>query len=303
MKRKSLGDELQCRPLCCDGSMGMQLMERGLPPEASGVLWNAKRYEEVGSIHMAYRMAGCDLLTTNSYGGSEFELSKHGLSDRMAELNRAAAEAARSAAGADGWVLGDVGPFGDVLRPQGELTADELREVIEAQIDALLDGGADAVLLETMSDPAAAVVGVEAARNCSSEVLVIVSYAFELSGAGGYRTMTGASVEEGVKRVLDAGADVVGANCGMDLDLDDYAILGRRFVAAAGGKPVIVQPNAGARIQVNGKDVYDASPEQMAEAARRLLEEGVRIVGGCCGTTPEHLAAMSQVVRAASSAA
>lgn len=265
------------------------------------MLWNAERYEEVGSIHMDYRMAGCDLITTNSFGGSEFMLERHGLVSRLEELNRAAAEAARSAAGEEGWVLGDVGPFGDFLEPMGDVTASELRDAFEAQIDALIDGGVDAVLVETMSDPAEAVIGVEAARNCSSGVPVIVTYAFQKTVSGEYRTMMGTTVADGVKRAIDAGAAIVGANCGTDLDLDDYVKLAGEFVAAAGDVPVIVQPNAGAPRNVDGKTVHDATPGQMAETARRLLDAGVGIVGGCCGTTPEHLGAMSRAVRGAAS--
>ncbi len=152
--------ELSRRPLVCDGAMGTQLLARGLTGGECGMLWNVNRPTEVAGIHQAYRNAGCDLITTNSFGGSRFALAPHGLAGRGAELNRAAARAARAAAGDHGWVLGDVGPFGDFLEPVGEVTADELRDAFQAQIAALLEGGADAILVETMSDPAAAVVGI-----------------------------------------------------------------------------------------------------------------------------------------------
>ena len=164
--------------------MGTQLLARGLTSGDCGMFWNAERPGDVGGIHLAYRNAGCDLITTNSFGGSRFALELHGLADRVAELNRAAAQVARAAAGDNGWVLGDVGPFGDFLEPLGDTTADDLRAAFSDQIAALLAGGADAILVETMSDPAEAVVGIEAAKACAANVPVIVTYAFQKTAPG-----------------------------------------------------------------------------------------------------------------------
>jgi len=299
MQSHDLLHELKLRPLCCDGAMGTQLLARGLASGTCGMLWNVDRPGDVGGIHLAYRDAGCDLITTNSFGGSSFALTPHGLADRVAELNRAAARVARAAAGDDAWVIGDVGPFGDFLEPVGDITADELREAFQAQITGLLEGGADAILVETMSDPAEAVVGVEAAKACSAVVPVIVTYAFQKTALGEYRTMMGTSVDEAVGRAIDAGAEIVGANCGTALSLDDYVELAEKLVAAAGNSIVIVQPNAGSPRTENGRTIYDASPEEMAATAHRLLAAGVRIVGGCCGTTPGHLGAMSRAIHSA----
>jgi 5-methyltetrahydrofolate--homocysteine methyltransferase len=302
MKRPALLHELTRRALCCDGAMGTQLLARGLASGACGMLWNVERPDDVGAIHQAYRNAGCDLITTNSFGGSRFALQLHGLADRVAELNRAAARVARAAAGDSGWVLGDVGPFGDFLEPVGDITADELREAFQAQIAALIEGGADAILVETMSDPAEAVVGVEAAKACAADVPVIVTYAFQKTAPGEFRTMMGTTIAEAVRRATDAGAEIVGANCGTALSLDDYVELAGQLVAAAGKAVVIVQPNAGSPHAENGKTLYKATPEEMAATATRLLATGVRIIGGCCGTTPAHLAAMSRTVRSAAPA-
>jgi len=298
--RLSLLQELQLRPLCADGAMGTQLFARGLRSGDCGMLWNVDRPADVGGIHHAYRQAGCDLITTNSFGGTRFALERHGFEARVTELNRAAAQVARAAAGNQGWVLGDVGPFGDFLEPVGDTTPDSLREAFGAQIAALVEGGADAILVETMSDPAEAVVGVEAAKAGAPGLPVIVTYAFQKTSPGEYRTMMGSTVADAVGRATGAGADIVGANCGTDLSLDDYVELAGKLVAAAGKNPVIVQPNAGSpRTDANGKLYYDATPEEMAATATRLLAAGVRIVGGCCGTTPGHLAAMSRVIRPA----
>jgi 5-methyltetrahydrofolate--homocysteine methyltransferase len=277
--------------------MGTQLFLRGLGAGDCGMLWNVDRPGDVQAIHQAYRDAGCELITTNSFGGSRFSLRLHGLEGRVAELNRAAARVARAAAGDQAWVLADVGPCGDFLEPVGDIAADDLRAAFREQIAALLEGGADAVLVETMSDPAEAVVGVEAARECNASVPVIVTCAFQKTGPGEFRTMMGATAADAVRRARAGGADIVGANCGTGLSLKDYVELARQLTAAAGDTPVILQPNAGTPRSEHGRTVYDATPEDMAAAATQLLAVGVRIVGGCCGTTPAHLAAIARAVR------
>lgn len=277
--------------------MGTQLLARGLPSGDCGMLWNVNRPGDVSAVHKAYAEAGCNLITTNSFGGSRFVLERHGIANRVAELNRAAARVARHAAGEAGWVLGDVGPFGDFLEPVGDIAADDLRGAFRDQIAALLDGGADAILVETMSDPAEAVVGVEAARLCDKDVPVIVTYAFQRAAPGEFRTMMGTTVAGAIQQAIRAGADIVGTNCGTGLTLDDYVGLAKQLVAAAGKTPVIVQPNGGSPRNEHGQTIYDATPEQMAATASRLLATGVRIVGGCCGTTPSHLAAMSKALK------
>jgi 5-methyltetrahydrofolate--homocysteine methyltransferase len=275
--------------------MGTLLMARGLTGASCGMAWNIERPADVLAIHQSYRAAGCSLITTNSFGGSRFVLASHGRAGDVRELNRAAAQVAREAAGDAAWVLGDVGPCGDFLEPVGDLTEDEVRDAFREQIEALLEGGADAILVETMSDPAEAVLGVEAALACNPDVPVIVTYAFQKT-PGGFRTMMGTPVEEAIGRAVAAGAAIVGANCGSALDLDDYVALCGEIHTAAGGAHVIIQPNAGAPQQVNGRTLYLATPEQMAETATRLMQAGARIVGGCCGTTPDHLAAIAAAV-------
>jgi 5-methyltetrahydrofolate--homocysteine methyltransferase len=194
-------------------------------------------------------------------------------------------------------VLGDVGPFGDFLEPVGDTTAEDLRAAFRDQIAALLAGGADAILVETLSDPAEAVVGVEAAKACAPHVPVMVTYAFQKTAPGEFRTLMGTGVEEAMHRATAAGAASVGANCGTSLSLEDYVELARQIVRAAEPAPVILQPNAGSPQMENGQAVYAATPEQMAATAAQLLAAGVRVIGGCCGTTPAHLAAMNRAVK------
>ncbi|MBV8211903.1 MAG: homocysteine S-methyltransferase family protein [Verrucomicrobia bacterium] len=297
MAQNDLLTELATRPLCCDGAMGTQLLARGLKGGKCGMLWNVDRTSDVREIHEAYRSAGADLVTTNSFGGSRFTLDRHGLADRADELNRAAAEIARVPAGETGWVLGDVGPFGDFLQPLGETTPDQLRDIFRQQIEALLAGGADAILLETMSDPAEAVIGIEAAKACETSVPAIVTYAFQKTASGSFRTMMGTTVDEAIQRAADSGAQIIGANCGTRLNLNDYVELAKQIVAVAGHAYVMIQPNAGRPHTEDGRTVYDATPEQMAMTTSQLLSSGVRIVGGCCGTTAEHLVAISRALK------
>ena len=288
---------LAARPLVCDGAMGTQLLAKGLAGGECGMLWNAERPEMVRGVHEAYRQVGCDLITTNTFSGTTFALARHGLVARMAELNRAGAQNARQVAGESAWVLGDIGPFGDFLEPLGDMTAEELREIFRLQIAALVEGGADAVLVETMSDPAEVEAAVAAAKECG-DLPAIATYAFQKTGDAEFRTMMGTGVEEAVERAVAAGAAIVGANCGTELSFPDYLELARQLVRAAGKTPVILQPNAGSPQILGEQTVYCATPAEMEAIVPALLQTGVRIIGGCCGTSPAHLAAMSRSVKA-----
>lgn len=260
------------------------------------MLWNVERPVDIRAVHEAYIDSGCNIITTNSFGGSRTMLERHGLADRVAEFNRAAAELARQAVGEEGWVFGDVGPFGDFLEPLGDMTDGELEEIFHEQIVALIDGGADAVLVETMSAPEEVAVAVRAAKANAPELPVVATYAFQKAGEE-FRTMMGTTVQEAIQAAVEAGAGVVGANCGTDLGFGDYERLAAELVAAAGGIPVLLQPNAGAPKQApDGTITYDALPEEMAELAVRLRKAGVAIIGGCCGTSPAHLKAMANAL-------
>ncbi len=286
-----LRQTLARRPLLGDGATGTQLQQLGLAPGACGELWNATHPDHVRQVHQGYLDAGADLLTTNTFGGTSFVLAGHGAGARVRELNLAGARLARAVAGDRAWVLGDIGPFGGMLEPLGEASPDEVTAAFRQQTAALLEGGADVILVETMSDPAEAALAVRAAKASGAE-LVIATYSFQQSAAG-YRTMMGTSVASALAAVLAAGADVVGANCGTELSLDDYVSLTAELVAAAAGRPVIVQPNAGSPRLVNGMICYDESAAEFAAAAPRLLAAGARLVGGCCGSTAAHIAAMA----------
>lgn len=293
MAKTTLIEELGRRTLLCDGAMGTQLFARGLPPDHAGILWNVERPEVLVDIHTAYCNAGCDLVTTNTFQGTTTALALHGLSARARELNVAAARNARAAAGDGRWVLADAGPFGGFLEPVGDVTEGQAVAVFAEQFAALREGGADAALVETMSDPAEVAAGVKAAKSVAGWP-VIATYAFERGDGTAFRTMMGTTAADAVQAAIAAGADVVGANCGTSLSLEDYVRLAEDLLAAAGSTPVIVQPNAGSPVEVDGKTVHPAMPAEMAELARKLRGLGVKIVGGCCGTSPAHLAAMGE---------
>jgi 5-methyltetrahydrofolate--homocysteine methyltransferase len=296
MAKAELLAELKKRSLLCDGAMGTQLMARGLPAGACGEQWNVEEPDAVESIHRAYREAGCELITTNTFGGCAPALKRHALDGRVEELNRAGAQAARRAAGENAWVLGDIGPFGDFLEPLGDMKANELLEIFAAQAAALYAGGCDAIIVETMQDPGELSIAVKAAKRVNAKP-VISTYAFGDGGNKTFRTMMGTGVKEAISAAIDAGADVVGANCGSGLSLDDYLRLAEQLVSAAGATPVILQPNAGSPVMLDGKLVYRATPADMARIVQPLLQTGVKIVGGCCGTSPEHLRAMGRALR------
>ncbi len=285
------------RPRLADGGMGTLLMVRGLKGGSCGELWSVERPEEVKAVHKEYIDAGSEMIFTNTFGGSSISLEKYGLAERAAELNRAAAQLARQVLeGTSVLLFGDIGPSGGMLEPYGTFTPEQFFQSFCEQADALAEGGVDAFIVETMTSPDELEIAVRAARRTGKAV--IGSYAFEKVKDGVFRTMMGTTVQEAVQRAVEAGVQVVGSNCGTSLSLDDYLELARQLVAAAGDVPVILEPNAGTPDNVDGKIVYPATPQDMAELVPKLVDVGVRIIGGCCGTTPAHLRAMRQALDA-----
>lgn len=278
-----------------DGGMGTQLFEAGLEPGHPPELWNVDRPESVRDVHVRYLRAGAQCLTTNTFGGSRVALDRHGLGDRTIELNQAAVRLARTAG--EAWVLGDVGPLGSFLEPYGEITEEQAFEAFWGQSRALVEAGADAILVETMVDPCEASLAVQAAREAGAN-LVMATFAFNHHPNRGFFTMMGASVAEALSVAADSGAEVVGANCGTDLSLNLYVELARELVPARPlGKLLALQPNAGAPQLQHVSFVYLATPDQMVDFAEEVWELPIEYLGGCCGTSPEHIRAMGSVWR------
>ncbi len=281
------------RILISDGAWGTFLYRKGLGRGQCPELWCVDRPDDVRDIASSYIAAGADMVETNSFGGTRIRLDSHGLGGRAGELNEAAARLSRAAAG-DAWVIGSIGPTGKML-VMGDVTREELRAAFGEQAEALARGGADALCIETMSDAEEAALAVRAAKEATG-LEVICTFTFDKTVQGYYRTMMGLSPEDAAAAALDAGADIVGTNCGNGFAGMIEVVKAMRL--AARGAPIMVQANAGLPASVDGVDVYPEGPADMAALVPALLDAGASIVGGCCGTTPEHIAAIRRAVRA-----
>lgn len=278
--------------LISDGAMGTMLQEAGLKPGECPEQWCLTQPEKVMAIHRAYLAAGCNILETNSFGASSYKLGHFGLQDQVEEINRAAAALARSVAGTAAYVLGSLGPTGEFLDPYGDETEEDFAATFSKQLRGLEQGGADIVIVETMSSVDEAAVAVRTAR-AETNLLVVASFTFDPRPGGGYATMMGLSPAEAVIRMKEAGAHLVGANCGTGPE--DMLEIIKQMRAADASLPLMALPNAGMPVVENGRTVFRETPQEMAPKSMALFAAGASIVGGCCGTTPAHLAALSEL--------
>jgi len=276
-----------------DGAWGTQLMERGLGPGECPETFNLQRPEALAEIAERYLDAGAEILTTNTFGGSPLKLRDHGLEAETERVNRLAVEALRAVAGERAYVSGSVGPTGKLLEPYGDTPRDEVYAAFERQIDSLASAGADLICVETMIDLAEAAAAIQAARNVAPELPLLASMTFDPTPRG-FFTVMGVDIEAAVNGLLREGADVVGSNCGNGSEtMVDVA----RGFKRCTDRPVIIQSNAGLPENRGGQIVYPENPEIMTRQVERLVELGVAIIGGCCGTTPDHIRAFSDCVR------
>lgn len=277
--------------LLSDGALGTLLQSKGMAGECPE-LWNITHRAEVKSIAESYLQAGSEIITTNSFGGSIFKLSQYGLGDRVSELNKTAAEIYREAAGKNKHVAGSIGPTGKMIL-MGDVTEAELYDTFREQAIALEAGGADIIIIETMSAADEASLAVRAARE-NTKCTVIITMTFSKEPNGEYHTMMGVSPEEMVISMKEAGAHIVGSNCGNGIE-DMIGIV--KAIRAIDNKiPVMIQANAGIPEFIDGKTVFRESPEMMASFIPELIKAGANIIGGCCGTTPEHIKAIGKVL-------
>src|SRR5882672_344835 len=279
-------------PLLCDGAMGTVLYARGGPLDACFDVLNLNNPRVVQAVHADYVAAGADAIETNTFGANRFKLAAQGVEAHLREINRRGVRLARDvreSAGRDVWVLGSIGPLGKYLEPLGTVTPAEGREAFREQAEALLEGGVDAFVVETFSDLAEIALAVEAIR-AITDLPVIAQMAFTDEGV----TFMGRSPADVARTLRALGVQALGANCSVGSSTL-YDVL-ERMVAEAGGLPLAIQPNAGLPSRIGERLIYLSSPGYMADYAGRMVEAGARLVGGCCGTTPQHTAAMREAL-------
>ena len=294
--RQRLLDAIREHPLLCDGAMGTQLMVAGLEQGNCGEAWNLTHPERVLAIQRGYVQAGSDCLLTNTFGGSRIMLNRHSHADDVVRVNAAGVRIAREAFGDRvGFVIGDIGPFGGLMEPYGDFTEAQVRDAFGEQAQALVDAGADAIIIETQTSLEELGLGLIAARAVGAPC-VIGSMAYDVTLDGStFRTMMGIDPERAAAFMEEHGADIVALNCGTGMDMNRAREAVIRYRRAT-RLPVMAQPNAGQPKLVDMKVVYDETPEEMVKGVIPLLEAGASIIGGCCGSTPDHIRAFRQAM-------
>jgi 5-methyltetrahydrofolate--homocysteine methyltransferase len=294
--KKPILEALRERRLVCDGAMGTQLMLAGLEQGGCGEHWNITNPDRVIAIQKRYVEAGADCLITNTFGGSRIMLKRHGHDDELQGINQAGVHIARKAfGGREGYVLGDLGPLGAILEPYGDLPAAAAQSAYEEQARALVQAGADAIIIETQTSLEEIGVAIDAAKEAGAPC-IIASLAYDLSADKTfYVTMMGVLPEKAAEFVQERGAHIVALNCGTGMDMAGAAKVAKIYRESC-GLPAMVQPNAGLPVLENMKAVYKQSAADMATGVPQVLAAGAGIIGSCCGSTPEHTRAIRQVV-------
>lgn len=282
---------LKDRPIILDGAWGTQMQARGLPMGACPDEWNLSNPDKVEAVARDYADAGSQVVITNTFGATSLCLKKHGLEDKVVEINRAGAEITKRAVEGRAKTFGSMGPSG-VMLMMGEVTPDELKAAFSVQAKALADGGADALVVETMSDPDEACLAVQAAKETGLPVVACMVFD---AGADMDRTMMGTTCEEAVQRLTEAGADAVGSNCGQGIE--GFIAICKKMRAVT-DMPLWMKGNAGLPEVVDGQTTYKETPENFAEKAVELVAAGADFVGGCCGTSPDFIRAVAAKLKA-----
>jgi len=281
------------RVLVSDGAWGTFLQKKGLTPGECPEQWNISRPKDILDIAQSYIEAGADMIETNSFGGNYFKLKGYGLEGQVFGINKAAAEISRKAAGTDHFVLGSVGPTGKLLMME-EVTVDELYECFKSQSQALEAGGVDAIVIETMTDLEEARIAVKAAKE-NTACDVICTMTFDKIMSGEYRTMMGISPKEMTETLLEAGATIVGANCGNGIA--DMIGIVKEIRQVNVNIPILIHANAGMPHYCDGETTFPETPADMASRVKEIIDAGANIIGGCCGTTPDHICEVHRIVK------
>jgi 5-methyltetrahydrofolate--homocysteine methyltransferase len=271
--------------------MGTMLQQAGLPAGMPPEVWLLENPDSVQGVHRAYRDAGSDLILSCTFGGTRARLEHHGFANRVAEVNQRAVEIARQAAGARAYVAGDIGPLGQFLMPIGTLSYAEAVDIFAEQVEALAAAGVDVLYIETMADLEEMRAAIEGAQRAGQGLPIFGTFSFDHNGW----TNMGVSPQRAAELFLEMDVDAFGANCGTSLEMTEGAVAEMHDTAPDAA--LIVKPNAGKPRLVDDEVLYDAQPADMAAYARRFVELGARVVGGCCGSTPAHIEAIAQAVR------
>jgi len=289
--------------LVSDGAWGTFLHKKGLKSGECPEQWCITHFNEVKDIAKSYIEAGADMVKTNSFGATSFKLEYYGLGDKASEINEAATRASREAAdsynevsrGTDKWVISSAGPAGKMLITE-EVTEQELYNAFKEQFIAFEKGGADAVCIETMSDLGEAVIAIKAVKE-NTKLETICTFTFEKTVRGDYRTMMGITPADAAKACIDAGADIIGTNCGNGIERMIDIV--KEIKLSVPNAYILVHANAGLPINIDGIAVFPDTPQDMAKFTPALIKAGANIIGGCCGTTPEHIRAIKQIISCA----
>lgn len=279
--------------LIADGAMGTMLMAQGLQPGEPPESLNLSKPAVLESIAKAYLDAGADIIQTNTFGGSPLKLALHGLDEKTEEINRIAVQAVRRAVNHNAYISGSCGPSGKLLEPYGDTDTSTMRENFERQIAALAEAGVDIICVETMTDLTEASIAVKAAKAVHPEMTVMATMTFDPTPRG-FFTVMGIDVKQAAQGLEAAGADIIGSNCGNGIE--NMIKIAQEFRSAS-RLPLIIQSNAGIPKIDGTETIYPETPEFMAEKSKELASTGVSIIGGCCGTTPEHIRRIHEAVK------
>lgn len=280
--------------LVSDGAIGSLLFEKGLNPGDCPERFNLERPEILAEIALSYLQADADIIQTNTFGASPLKLSDYDLEDKTEEINKKAVEIVKQVVDSKALVSGSVGPTGKMLLPYGDIEPVAMKENYKRQIGTLIESGVDLLCIETMTDLNEAVIAVESAREISSDIPIIITMTFDVIPQGCV-TIMGNRVPDVCAKLKEVGANVIGSNCGNGTD--NMVTIAKEFIANS-QLPIIIQSNAGIPTIIDDQVIYQETPEEFADFTKILLELGVSIIGGCCGTTPNHIRAIRQTVDA-----
>jgi 5-methyltetrahydrofolate--homocysteine methyltransferase len=282
----------QGRIFVADGAMGTMLFQRGLKPGDCPEALNLSSPEILRDIASLYLEAGAEIIQTNSFGGSPLKLAAYNLAEKAEEINRMAVEIVKNAINDKALIYGSCGPCGRILKPYGDTEPDEIHDSFKIQAKALIEAGVDMICVETMTDLSEAQLAIRAVRDISPDLPIMATMTFDPT-PGGFYTIMGIDIKQAAMGLEEAGANIIGSNCGNGIE--NMIKIAREFKAAS-SLPIIIQSNAGLPKMEGTTVVYDETPEFMAEKAKELIALGVSVIGGCCGTTPEHIRAIKQMI-------